>query len=99
MFADGDLVTPDVLRGFGIDQPAVSADEAGPGLGAIARSILRMPVENKLQAVEDALIAEAMALSEGNQTAAARLLGVHRKAVGRRIDDRDKSSADKTGQR
>ena len=100
VFADGDLITPEVLQTFGVDQAAAADGEPGPGLGAIARSILRLPVENKLAAIEEALIAEAMSLSEGNQTAAARLLGVHRKAVGRRIDDRDrdKLQPDKTGQ-
>jgi DNA-binding NtrC family response regulator len=95
VFADGEEITPEVLRAFGVDQPAApgEVDGVGPGLGAIARSILRLPVENKLQAIEDALVAEAMALADGNQTAAARLLGVHRKAVGRRVD-----AADKTGQ-
>jgi DNA-binding NtrC family response regulator len=91
VFADGDEMTPEIVSAF-VGERAPAADaEAGQGLRALARAILKLPVENKLAAVEDALIAEAMALSDGNQSAAARLLGVHRKAVGRRIDDQDKN--------
>ena len=34
-----------------------------------------MPIENKLEAIEEALIAEAVRLSDGNKSGAARLLG------------------------
>jgi DNA-binding NtrC family response regulator len=85
VFADGDLVTPEVLAAFLPDAPAPAGD--APGLRAVAQAVLRLPVENKLEAVEEALVAEAMALSGGNKSAAARLLGVHRKAVSRRLED------------
>ncbi len=55
-------------------------------LEPIVRAILRLPVENKLAAIQEALIVEAMALCDGNKSAAARLLGVHRKAVERRVE-------------
>jgi len=48
-------------------------------------------VEGELAAVEEALVSEAVALSHGNKSAAARLLGVHRKALGRRVDEMDKN--------
>ncbi|MFO0579409.1 MAG: sigma 54-interacting transcriptional regulator [Polyangia bacterium] len=51
-----------------------------------ARSILRMNLANKLDATEEALVREALAFTAGNQAAAARLLGVHRKVIERRID-------------
>ena len=36
-------------------------------------------------AIEEALVSEALALADGNKSAAARLLGVHRKVVERRL--------------
>ena len=54
-------------------------------LQSTAQNILRLPIENKLEAIEEALIAEAVRLSDGNKSGAARLLGLHRKAVSRRL--------------
>jgi len=51
-----------------------------------ARSILRTDVPNKLEAIAEALIHEALAFTSGNKTAAARLLGTHRKVIERRLD-------------
>lgn len=51
----------------------------------LAREVLRLPAENKLALVEDALMNEALRLSGGNKSAAARLLGVHRKVIERRL--------------
>ena len=50
-----------------------------------ARSLLASSIEDKLEAMESALIREALELSDGNKSAAARLLGVHRKVVERRL--------------
>lgn len=61
---------------------------AAPDLRALAREVLKLPNPDKLQAFEEALISEAMTLSDGNKSAAARLLGVHRKVVERRLEDR-----------
>ena len=55
-------------------------------LTQLARIILRLPVSDKLDAIESALVGEAMALASGNKSAAARLLGVHRKVVERRVE-------------
>jgi len=43
------------------------------------------PVSNKLKTIYDALIAQAVERSNGNKTEAARLLGVHRKVIERRL--------------
>jgi len=51
-----------------------------------ARAILTFPEENKLAMMESVLIAEAMRTADGCKVAAARLLGVHRKVVERRLD-------------
>jgi len=56
--------------------------EAAP-LAELVRAVLRLPDIDKMQLLTNALVDEAMRLSEGNKTAAARLLGVHRKVVER----------------
>jgi DNA-binding NtrC family response regulator len=92
VFAEDDQITPDVLRPF--FAPATETEKPVTSLEPIVRAILRLPVENKLAAIQEALIAEAMALCDGNKSAAARLLGVHRKAVERRVE---KGLADDSG--
>jgi len=82
-FADDDLVTPETLRPFVVDPHVGDAD--AQVLRSSAQSILRLPIDNKLEAIEEALIAEAVRLSDGNKSGAARLLGMHRKAVSRRL--------------
>ncbi len=84
VFAEDDQITPDVLRPF--LAPNTETEKSVTSLEPIVRAILRLPVENKLAAIQEALIAEAMALCDGNKSAAARLLGVHRKAVERRVE-------------
>ncbi len=82
-FADDDLVTPEALAPFLAESPASNTN--ADVLQSTARNILRLPIENKLEAIEEALIAEAVRLSDGNKSGAARLLGLHRKAVSRRL--------------
>jgi DNA-binding NtrC family response regulator len=80
------------------DETTISASLVQAQLGASrsvnAASVLRALVaavlqqntgEDKLAAVESALIEEAMHRTQGNKTAAARLLGVHRKVIERRV--------------
>ncbi len=69
---------------------SVTAAEAPAGplpasLSQLARAILRLETGDKLAAIEEALISEALVLADGNKSAAARLLGVHRKVVERRL--------------
>ena len=82
VFAEHDEVTPETLRDVA-ERGTVSADEA---LRRCAREILALPHPNKLDAIEEVLVAEAMASADQNKSAAARLLGVHRKVVERRLD-------------
>lgn len=77
-------MTADVVKCFTEPNSDVPVD----ALRDLARSLLRLSTTNKLEAIEDALIAEAMALAKGNKSAAARLLGVHRKTLDRRLDKR-----------
>jgi len=91
VFAEDDLVTPDVLAVLpGRERRGVPAEDP---VKQLAKAILRMPdTGDKLAHVEQALIAEAMSLAEGNKSAAARLLGVHRKAIERRLGRQDEES-------
>jgi DNA-binding NtrC family response regulator len=100
VFADDDLVTPEVVSAFlqePTDAPSGAGSGGAPSLRAAAQSVLRLPLDNKLEAMEEALVAEAMALADGNKSAAARLLGVHRKAVSRRVDGPGGGSAPEVG--
>ncbi|HXJ23627.1 MAG TPA: sigma-54 dependent transcriptional regulator [Polyangia bacterium] len=87
VFADGDVVTPDLLcRLLALDAPPEPKHEKNDGIDTLLDAVLRLSVDNKLEAVADALIAHAMGVCGGNKSAVARLLGVHRKAIERRLD-------------
>lgn len=68
-------------------QPVVTASP----LTALADALLALEGEDKLAAAEQLLVDRAMQLTQGNKTAAARMLGVNRKAVERRMSARDAS--------
>jgi DNA-binding NtrC family response regulator len=51
----------------------------------LARSILALPSRTRLRDAERAVVAHALAESSGNVSAAARLLGIDRKALERKI--------------
>jgi DNA-binding NtrC family response regulator len=89
VFSEEDTVHVGALAGL-LGQ---SSHEQSPpeGLREVARAALRLLTGNKLEAMEEALIEEAMALSADNKSAAARLLGVHRKSVERRTEQRKHS--------
>jgi DNA-binding NtrC family response regulator len=61
-------------------------EKSGTALAELARAVLRGPEPDKLRAVETALVEEALRLTGGRKAAAARLLGVHRKAIERRVE-------------
>lgn len=52
---------------------------------ALAQQVLQEDASDKLRLMERLLVDEALKLAGGSKTAAARLLGVHRKAVERRV--------------
>ncbi len=87
VFSDGDVVTSETLRPFlecgGGGEHA--NDNAEACLDALVRAVLQLPAGNKLEAASDAIVSHAMAACRGNKSAAARLLGVHRKAIERRV--------------
>lgn len=51
----------------------------------LAARILQLDVDDKITAIRNALVVEALRQSQGNKAQAARLLGVHRKVVERRV--------------
>jgi len=57
-------------------------------LERMARAVLALPasVGSKLEVVERATLRQALASSEGNKSAAARLLGLHRKSLDRMLE-------------
>jgi DNA-binding NtrC family response regulator len=78
------LISREALHGL-LSPPSVQESVAASLRSIIAR-LLELPVDNKLAAVEAALLETAMRASSGNKSAAARLLGVHRKAVERKLE-------------
>ncbi|MBN1206216.1 MAG: sigma-54-dependent Fis family transcriptional regulator [Myxococcaceae bacterium] len=88
VFADDDLITPEALAT--LPRHGRPGGPAEDPVKLLAQAILRMPdTGDKLERVEQALISEAMALADDNKAAAARLLGVHRKVIERRLGRRD----------
>jgi DNA-binding NtrC family response regulator len=93
----------DQVRVF-VDARPVSAQHLEPflapappsALTALVRQVLAMPLDgDRLAALEAELIRAAMHATGGNQSAAARLLGVHRKRLERRLgalDELDQSA-------
>jgi len=87
VFCDGEVVLPEALR------PALEAsgvpdganDNGETSLTSMAAAVLRLPVDDKLHAAVDAIVAHAMDVCGRNKSAAARLLGVHRKVIERRL--------------
>jgi DNA-binding NtrC family response regulator len=57
----------------------------GGRLAGIADRILAMELKNPMEAMEIALLTQAMQATHGNITASGRLLGIHRKAVERHL--------------
>lgn len=79
-------ITPDTLHAF-LDPslPPVSVKSASD----LADALLALDGDDKLATAEQLLVDRAMQLGHGNKTAAARLLGVNRKAVERRLLAKD----------
>ena len=62
-------------------------DTPADSLTSLADKILDLDVSNKLVAIQQSLVNRALERAKGNKSAAARLLGVHRKVVERRVGD------------
>jgi len=81
------VVGADFLRRLVAPEPIET--DINHSLQALAERLLRLPVRNKLAAVEEALLSMAMGHCDGNKSAAARMLGLHRKAVERKLEKYD----------
>ncbi|MBN2528229.1 MAG: sigma 54-interacting transcriptional regulator [Deltaproteobacteria bacterium] len=64
--------------------PTVLPD-ANSQLASLLDQILELPLNNRLEKVELGLVQKALAHSSDNKSAAARLLGVHRKVIERKL--------------
>jgi DNA-binding NtrC family response regulator len=80
----GPIVGPEAVRALVAPEPLEGAIE--DSLRTLVGRLLDLPVGNKLAAVEAALLEQAMRAAAGNKTAAGRLLGLHRKAVERKLE-------------
>jgi DNA-binding NtrC family response regulator len=75
----GEIDADCVLANMRVERPSASL------LSQLAQQVLDMEDdEDKLQLVEQTLVAEALRRANGNKSVAARLLGVHRKVIERR---------------
>ena len=81
------IVGTDTLRRLLAPEPMEAA--INDSLQSLAGRLLQLPVRNKLAAVEEALLATALEACDGNKSAAARMLGLHRKAVERKLEKYD----------
>jgi DNA-binding NtrC family response regulator len=81
VLAEASHITPEVLAAF--LTPQTTASTVDPV--ALADALMGLPGDDKLAVAEQLLIDRAMQLSEDNKSAAARLLGVSRKAIERRL--------------
>jgi len=81
------VIGADAVRALCVPEPLDGTTEHS--LAALAGRLLDLPIGNKLAAVEAALLESAMRAAKGNKSAAARLLGLHRKAVERRLEKYD----------
>jgi DNA-binding NtrC family response regulator len=86
VFAPEGPITPEIIAELGGGK---RPRDAARGLADFARAVLQTAHPEKLSLAENCLIDEAMRLCDGNKAAAARLLGVHRKVVERRLDRKD----------
>jgi DNA-binding NtrC family response regulator len=91
VFADSEEITPSELN-YATERSTAEADDA---LRRHVRAVLQIPdVSKRLLKTERTFIEEALRMCDQNKSAAARLLGVHRKYVERRSgperwDDRE----------
>lgn len=81
VLSDEDPVTRQTVLKYADVQPT----EASDVIACIVQNLLSLDIENLLVSVEYSLIDEALRKHSGNKSKAAKMLGVHRKTVERRI--------------
>lgn len=83
VFAASEHIEADDLRAV-LDTMAPATDP--DVLEELVDRVIALPAANKLDVIEELLIRRALELAAQNKSAAARLLGVHRKVVERRVE-------------
>lgn len=86
VLAENEVITPDDVTASMDPRRRPSGGE--DALDQLVEALLLAPISNKLEAIEERLIAAALKRTEGNKCAAARILGVHRKFIERRVAPR-----------
>jgi len=81
VFAESDTISVDELARVSGTKVA-SAEEV---LRRVAREVLQLPIPDRLSAMQTVLMDEALLATDRNKSAAARMLGVHRKVIERRV--------------
>ena len=81
VFSESDTISVEELARVGGTKVA-SAEEV---LRRVAREVLQLPIPDRLSALQTVLMDEALLATDRNKSAAARLLGVHRKVIERRV--------------
>jgi DNA-binding NtrC family response regulator len=84
LLSDSDTIDVPVLEEF----VGMNMMDSTREIDRMARSILALPnrIGSKLDVIERAVLHHAVEITGGNKSAAARLLGVHRKFLERRLD-------------
>jgi DNA-binding NtrC family response regulator len=84
LLSESDTIDVPVLEEF----VGLSMIDSSREIDRMARSILALPsrIGSKLDVIERAVLHHAVEITGGNKSAAARLLGVHRKFLERRLD-------------
>jgi DNA-binding NtrC family response regulator len=84
LLSDTDTIDADVLE----EHIGLHMADSAREIDRMARAILALPtrIGSKLDVIERAVLHHAVEITGGNKSAAARLLGVHRKFLERRLD-------------
>jgi DNA-binding NtrC family response regulator len=90
VFALDRLVDADTLRS--VLEPSSRQVRRAQTVSGLVQAVLNSQEGDKFRAIEQALLTEALKLADGNKTAAARILGCHRKIVERRLERSKKES-------
>jgi two-component system response regulator HydG len=85
LLAESDVIDVSVLESLVQDR---AADDTQRQVARTAKALLALPssVGSKLEVIERAILHHAIEVSGGNKSAAARLIGVDRKALERKWD-------------
>ena len=82
---DAEAGSPAASRSSGPSSASSSSSSVRGSLETIAKMTVDLPTGEKLREVERSVLAHALATTHGNVSAAARLLGLDRKALERKL--------------